>query len=76
MTDNIAILAGYTREVWGAPPKRQPVPALLAPFLVRSDDPLDGPTRVWSMDAQCWQRLDAARFEWLRLEQLDQATEE
>lgn len=51
MTDNVAILEGYTKEVWGECAIAE------GPFLVKPDADLDDFVKVWDMDNQEFIRL-------------------
>jgi hypothetical protein len=46
MTDNVAILDGFTREVWGECSQFD------GPFLIKPDTDLDDRFKAWDMDAQ------------------------
>jgi hypothetical protein len=46
MTDNVAILAGYTREIFGDCPEYSLV------LLVKPETDLDGTFRAWCVDGQ------------------------
>lgn len=46
MTDNIAVLAGYTREVWGSSQEFE------GPLLIKPDTCLDSTFKAWDMDNQ------------------------
>lgn len=52
MTDNVAILQGYTQEIWAE------CSEYAAPFLVRPDDDLDGTFRAWDIDMQEFVRIN------------------
>lgn len=46
MTDNIAVLAGFTREVWASCDECE------GPYLIKPDTDLDDRFKAWDMDAQ------------------------
>jgi len=52
MTDNVAILQGYTKEIWAECSEYE------GPFLVRPDADLDGTFRAWDMDLQEFVRIN------------------
>jgi hypothetical protein len=56
MTDNVAILAGFTREVWASCEERE------GPFLIQPDANLDDYVRAWNMDTQAFEQLNGGMW--------------
>jgi hypothetical protein len=52
MTDNVAILDGFTREVWASCDAHE------GPYLIKPDTDLDGAFKAWDMDAQEFVRIN------------------
>jgi hypothetical protein len=51
MTDNVATLQGYTKEIWAECPEYE------SDFLVRPDADLDDTFRAWDMHLQEFTRI-------------------
>lgn len=58
MTDNVAILEGYTREVHGTAPEME------CNFLVKPDQDLSQQFRAWNMHDQEWVIVFGWVWEW------------